>query len=361
MAALNEDIPRTCRAGCVVNVGNDFSVVLEDVPVPEPGHDEILLRLSATGLCYTDIHLMLDDLPMPKMLDYGVRSPGHEAVGVVVKLGSNVKSWKIGDRGGVKPLWDVCSQCARCWGGQETYCKKAVHTGCMVTGTYQSYMVSPAKYTTPIPDEVDDFTAAPMMCAGSTMLRSIRTSGLLPGDWAVFCGAGGGVGHIGVQIARAMGMRVIGLDGGDEKGDLCMKLGCEAFVDFSKTKNVEEEVLRITGGEGAHGVFVTATSPSAYKSAPLMVRVGGTVMCIGLPPWGTAFAGADPAIFIGNNLHMIGTQVGSMKDTHDVLEYAARGLVKPVYELYPFSKLPEAVSKLRSGKVAGRCVIDFNA
>lgn len=156
MAALNEDIPRTCRAGCVVNVGNDFSVVLEDVPVPEPGgsthgfcfayrheyaltyllkgHDEILLRLSATGLCYTDIHLMLDDLPMPKMLDYGVRSPGHEAVGVVVKLGSNVKSWKIGDRGGVKPLWDVCSQCARCWGGQETYCKKAVHTGCMVTG-----------------------------------------------------------------------------------------------------------------------------------------------------------------------------------------------------------------------------------
>lgn len=86
---------------------------------------------------------------------------------------------------------------------------------------------------------------------------------------------------MGVQLARAMGIRVIGIDGGDSKHDLCMRLGCEAFIDFTTTKNVEEEVMRITG-KGAHGVFVTASSPNAYRSAPGMCRVGGKVMCIGL-------------------------------------------------------------------------------
>lgn len=87
---------------------------------------------------------------------------------------------------------------------------------------------------------------------------------------------------MGVQIAKAMGFRVIGIDGGDEKKALCMKLGCEFFVDFTKTEDVVTEVIRITGGLGAHGVFVTATSAAAYKAAPMMVRVGGRVMCIGL-------------------------------------------------------------------------------
>jgi propanol-preferring alcohol dehydrogenase len=87
---------------------------------------------------------------------------------------------------------------------------------------------------------------------------------------------------MGVQIAKAMGMRVVGVDGGDAKRDLCMKLGCEAFVDFTKVKSVEEEVVKICDGKGAHGVFVTATSASAYASAPMMTRISGKVMCVGL-------------------------------------------------------------------------------
>jgi propanol-preferring alcohol dehydrogenase len=87
---------------------------------------------------------------------------------------------------------------------------------------------------------------------------------------------------MGVQIAKAMGMRVIAIDGGTEKRELCQKLGCEEFVDFTAVKSVEAEVMRITGGTGAHGIFVTAGSAAAYKSAPQMVRVGGRVMCIGL-------------------------------------------------------------------------------
>jgi propanol-preferring alcohol dehydrogenase len=214
------------------------------------------------------------------------------------------------------------------------------------------------------------------MCSGSTVYCSLKESGLKPGDWAVFPGAGGGVGHMGVQLAKAMGMRVVGVDGGDEKRDLCMKLGCEAFVDFTKVADVAEEVVKICDGKGAHGIFITATSGAAYASAPQMARISGKIMCIGLPVAGTAFAGADPLLMVGKNLHVIGTKVGSLYDTSKALEFAAQvsllnafcclsdmiqGKLKPIYEVFPLAKMPEAVEKLRSGKVAGRLVVDFNS
>jgi alcohol dehydrogenase, propanol-preferring len=100
------------------------------------GPNDLLLRLNATGICYSDLHYMLEDLPMPTMRQFGVKSPGHEGAGVVVKLGSNVKNWKVGDRAGVKPMKDVCFDCEHCWGNRETYCSGAVASGLMVTGLY---------------------------------------------------------------------------------------------------------------------------------------------------------------------------------------------------------------------------------
>jgi propanol-preferring alcohol dehydrogenase len=99
------------------------------------GPNELLLRLNATGICYSDLHYMMEDLPMPKMSAFNVRSPGHEGAGVVVKIGSDVKTWKVGDRGGVKPMWDTCMNCEWCWDGKhETYCAGAIVTGLTVAG-----------------------------------------------------------------------------------------------------------------------------------------------------------------------------------------------------------------------------------
>ena len=225
---------------------------------------------------------MLNDLPIPKMSAFGVRSPGHEGAGVIVKLGSNVTNWKVGDRAGIKPAYDACFNCELCWTGKETYCDDSPQIGLQFPGSYQQYVLSPARYTSRIPEGVDDFSAGPIMCSGSTIYCSLKESGLKPGDWAVFPGAGGGVGHMGVQLAKAMGMRVVGVDGGDAKRELCMKLGCEAFVDFTKVEDVATEVVKICDGKGAHGVFVTATSAGAYASAPMMTRISGKVMCVGL-------------------------------------------------------------------------------
>lgn len=186
-------------------------------------------------------------------------------------------------------------------------------------------------------------------------------SGLRPGQWAAFIGAGGGVGHMGVQLAKAMGARVIGIDSGQEKKELCLELGCEAFIDFTASKDIAGDAVQISDGEGAHAVFVTASSPAAYTLATKIARVGGKIMCVGMPPSGSAFAGDDPMFLILRNLKVIGTLTGSLRDTKEVLEFAARGLLRPVYETYSISQLPDAVAKLRAGQVRGRCVVDFNA
>jgi propanol-preferring alcohol dehydrogenase len=236
-----------------------------------------------------------------------VRSPGHEGAGIVVKLGSNVKTWKLGDRAGIKPLMDVCFNCEQCYNGRDNYCAQCVHTGLMCTGTYQQYVVSPARYASRIPEGIPDEIAAPIMCSASTMMRSLIESGLEPGQWACFPGGGGGVGIQGVQIAKGMGLRPIVVDTGDDKKKLAIEMGAEAFVDFKTSADVAKDVIAATDGIGAHGVFVTA--PAGYKTAVSLVgeRIGAKVMCIGIPPKDSGMIlGADPLQFIGKNLTVKG-------------------------------------------------------
>lgn len=225
---------------------------------------------------------MLGDLGLPPMSEFGVRSPGHEGAGVIVAKGANVKQLRIGQRAGLKPVFNTCQMCDLCWDDKEVYCPQSQFTGLVVPGTYQQYIVSPEKYTSPIPDGVSDFIAGPIMCSAGTMLRAIRESGLQAGAWACFPGGGGGVGIQGVQIAKYLGMRPVVIDTGAEKKELAMKMGAEAFVDFKEVKDVGEEVVKVCDGIGAHGVIVTA--PSAYKTAlsVLGTRVAGIVMCVGL-------------------------------------------------------------------------------
>lgn len=357
----NLTIPTHCKAGVVVNEGPNFQLQVEDVPVPTPGPDEILIRLNTTGLCSSDLHLMAGDLGVPPMSKFGVRSPGHEGAGVVVQVGDNVKTFRVGDRVGIKPILDTCDSCELCWDDKETYCSGAVLTGLLATGTYQQYIVSPARYASPIPGGVPDELAAPIMCSASTIYRSLRESGLRPGSWAVFPGGGGGVGIQGVQMAKAMGMRPVVVDTGAAKRALAKEMGAEAFVDFRETTDAVQAVVDIADGVGAHGVFVTA--PPAYKSAVSYVgkRVGAIVMCIGLAPAGTIVIGEDPNTFIFRNLTVRGTLVGSRRDTAAALDFARRGALRPVCEVYPISRMPEAIERLRRGDVAGRIVVDFNS
>ena len=222
---------------------------------------------------------------MGKMSDCGVMSPGHEGVGKIVALGPNVPDTlglKVGDRAGIKPLWTSCNSCMLCTTDREMYCTAGKQTGLHVPGSYQQYVLGEASHVMKIPDGVPDDVAAPIMCSGATIYRAIKEAGFQAGDWVAFVGAGGGVGHMGVMYAKAMGMRAIAVDGGSEKAEMCKRIGAEHYVDFTQVQDVNAEVIRLTDGSGAHGVIVTATSGAAYRSAVGMLRTSGTLMCIGL-------------------------------------------------------------------------------
>jgi D-arabinose 1-dehydrogenase-like Zn-dependent alcohol dehydrogenase len=231
----------------------------------------------------------------------------------------------------------------------------------LVNGSYAQYVVSPERYTTLIPDGVDDYIAGPIMCSASTIYTSIKESRLRPGDWAVFPGAGGGVGIQGVQLATAMGLRPVAIDTGDDKKKLCLETGgAEEFIDFKKVEDVAAEVVRICDGIGAHAVFVTAVQSYPSSISLLGNRIGGKVMCIGLPPAGQFHIDVDPNHIVFKNQTVTGTLVANMADVDKTLDFAKRGLLKPIYTVYPLSQFNEAVQKLRRGEIAGRAVVDFN-
>ncbi|EMF08070.1 alcohol dehydrogenase [Sphaerulina musiva SO2202] len=356
------EIPETCKAGVVVNYGPDFHLEVQDVPVPKPGPGQLLIKLNVTGLCGSDIHFMANDLGNPVgMQDFNVRSPGHEGAGVVVQLGAGVTNWKIGDRAGVRPMWDVCHNCTQCWNGEEQYCLQVIHTGMMTTGSYQQYVVTPAIYTAKIPDEVPDEAAGPIMCSASTMHCALREGGFKAGDWIVFPGGAGGVGIQGVQLARAMGMRPIVIDSGEAKKKLATTLGAEVFLDFKEETDIASRIKEIADGLGANGVIVTAWQ--TYRDAVSYIgdRASAKIVCIGLPPADqNIIAGAPPLLFALKKLTVTGCLVGTLQDTASALNYAKRGLLKPIAEVRGLSAFPESVQQLRRGEVAGRIVIDFN-
>jgi len=229
----------------------------------------------------------------------------------------------------------------------------------MADGSYKQYLASPERYTTLIPDGVSDYIAGPIMCSASTAYTSIKDSGLRPGQWAVFPGGGGGVGIQGVQLAAAMGLRVVVVDTGAERRELCKKYGAEHFVDFKEVEDTASEVVKLTEG-GAHAVYVTAVQSYPKSLSYLGTRIGGQVMCIGLPPAGQFHIDVNPSALISKNQSIKGTLVSGLVDVNETLDFARRGLLRLEPTVVGLSKFNESVQRLRSGEVAGRIVIDFN-
>lgn len=180
------------------------------------------------------------------------------------------------------------------------------------------------------------------MCGGVTAYTACKRSAVKPGQWIVLPGAGGGLGHFAIQYARAMGMRVIAIDGGDEKRDLCKRLGAEAYIDFTMSKDIAAEVMALTK-YGAHGVIVTAATRQGYETAPAFLRPGGTLVAVGLPKDPTVVAGAPPLVLALKRLQVVGSVVGTLKDVEEALDFTARGLVHvsdlPTTDVFPYSEI----------------------
>ncbi|KAF1847422.1 GroES-like protein [Cucurbitaria berberidis CBS 394.84] len=351
------DVPKTQKAAIKRGSGDSSTIAIQDVPVQLPGPDQILVKINYSGLCASDKSLLYDewDFKMAPQTNY---IAGHEGAGVVVAVGSNVQDlWQVGNRAGIKWIASVCRKCEFCTNGtDECHCPKQLNSGFTIAGTFQEYALTDAHYATRLPDGVKDEEAGPIMCGGVTAYVACKRSQVKPGQWIVIPGAGGGLGHFGVQYARAMGMRVIAIDGGDAKRDLCLKLGAEKYIDFKTTTDITTEIMKITT-YGAHGVLVFAATKAGYEQAPHLLRPNGTMVCVGLPNDPTIIAGAHPIVMCLRKLNVVGSVVGTLKDVEEALDFTARGLVHPILTQGGLEDIHRFCKDINAGRLVGRAVI----
>lgn len=234
-------------------------------------------------------------------------------------------------------------------------------------GTFQQYALGPVDYVTPIPDGVPSAEAAPLLCAGVTVYAALKRTKARPGQWALISGAGGGLGHLAVQIAsRGMGLRVIGVDHGS-KEEIVRKSGAEHFIDVTKYPTdtshnaISADVKALTpGGLGVHAAIVCVASNVAYTQALLFLRFNGTLVCVGVPEHEPkAIGSAYPALLMAKHLSVTGSSIGSQREAIETLEFAARGIIKAHVQTTTLDGLTRAFELLSSGKLEGRLVIEL--
>jgi propanol-preferring alcohol dehydrogenase len=317
----------------------------------KPG--EVLVRLAYTGVCHSDLHAWKGDWPLPTKVPL---VGGHEGTGYVAAIGQHTQTQlKVGDAVGVKWLANSCLGCEDCRKGHESTCaEQAVH-GYTVDGSFQQWCVSFADHVTPIPDDVSMSAAAPILCAGVTVYKALKEFGGVCGETVVIPGAGGGLGHLACQYARAMGYRVIAIDSGDDKRKLVASYGVKDFVDF-KDGDVVDKVRELTGGRGAHGVVVVAGGGNPYKDAQQFLRPHGTVVLVGVPTGATITAEVFGTVL--NAQRIIGSCVGNRQDAIEALQLAAAGDVATAYSVEALEALPSVFERMEAGQLRGRVVLD---
>src|SRR6202050_2338122 len=246
-------------------------LVLREMPIPSPGFGQILVKTEACGVCHTDLHAAHGDWPVKPTLPF---IPGHEAIGLVAAVGSGVTTVKEGDRVGVPWLYSACGHCEYCLTGWETVCAQAQFGGYTRNGGFAEFLLADPDYVAHVPAGLAPADAAPLICAGVTTYKGIKETEARPGEWIAISGIGG-LGHVAIQYAKAMGLHVVALDVTEEKLALARSLGAELAINAGAPDAISQ-VLKQTGG-GAHGVLVTAVSPPAFSQALQFVRRKGTV------------------------------------------------------------------------------------
>ena len=338
------------RAAVVEEFGRPLSI--RTVPVPRPGPNEVLVRVVACGVCHTDLHAAEGDWPVKPHPPF---IPGHEIAGVVHELGSEVRHLRVGDRVGVAWLHDSCQRCVYCETGWETLCEHQHNTGYSCDGGFAEYVLAHADFTARLPDALGFAEAAPILCAGVTTYKGLKETEARPGQWVAISGIGG-LGHVAIQYAKAMGLHVAALDIAPEKLALATKAGADLAVD-ARDAAATARILEATGG-GAHGVLVTAVSPPAFAAALGIVRRKGTVALVGLPPGEFATPIFDVVL---KRITLRGSIVGTRADLEEALAFAAEGKVRAEIETVPLEAVNRVFADLKSGHVTGRIVLDLAA
>ena len=335
------------KAAVVREFGKPLQI--EEMPVKRPGRNEILVKVIASGVCHTDLHAANGDWPVKPNLPL---IPGHEAIGYVVALGAEVAGVKEGDIVGVPWLYSACGGCEFCLTGWETLCKTQQNGGYSVDGGYAEYVIADARYVAHLPANTDFIAMAPIVCAGVTVYKGLKETEVRPGQWVGISGVGG-LGHLAIQYAKAMGMHIAAIDVDDDKLALARSLGAELTVN-ARQQDPGEFLQKETGG--MHGVLVTAPSPIAFRQGLSTLRRKGILALNGLPP-----GSFDLPIFetVLNRYTIRGSIVGTRKDLQEAIEFAVEGKVKATIHTAKLEDINTVLDNMAKGKIEGRVVLDI--
>jgi alcohol dehydrogenase len=325
------------RAALVTAVNGPWEI--KDVPQPELGTNQLLVKMHASGICYTDVHETLGHIPgaFPRIL-------GHEPVGEVVAVAPDVISRKVGDRVGVPWIQATCGRCEWCARGRKNFCAQAKSTGINLQGGHAEFMPMYADATFLIPDGVSYEQAAPIFCAGYTVWSGLRWARPQPHERVAVLGIGG-LGHLAVQYAKAAGFITIAISRSPDKDKMIRELGADEIVRDGKG---------LAAAGGADIVLSTTNSTQAMMDSIQGLRPDGRIVTMG--------ADSEPlslSIFdlLMKRIQVIGSQQNGPEYLYEALDFVAQGKVKTIAETYPLAEAAKAYQRVAEGKARFRAVL----
>jgi propanol-preferring alcohol dehydrogenase len=335
------------QAAVLTEIGQPLRI--EDVAKPIEGEGEVLVKIEASGVCHSDLHLADGDWPGALSTVTEPLILGHEVVGTVTALGPNTDGFAVGDRVGLGWLCETCGECDYCHEGDENICKRRKVTGLAIQGGYAEYFKAKASHLLKVPEGLDPVQAAPLFCAGVTVYRAVSKANLQPGQRVAVFGVGG-LGHLAVQLVKNSGAETIAVDVGEEKLELARSLGADHVF------SAEEAVKSIRKLGRVHAAVVTAAARPAYDAALASLRKKGTLVVVGLPKEEVGFIADD---FVTGEYRILGTAVGTREDIRQTLELAAQGKLQCRTETVQLDQINKTFDRLRKGEVTGRVVLTF--
>jgi dehydrogenase len=328
------------KAAVVPKIGGKWEV--KEVPTPHPATNQVLIKMHASGLCYTDVHITEGHVPTGAF----PRTIGHEPAGEIVEVGEGVTSRKIGDRVGVPWFQASCGRCEWCLRGKPMFCAQMIGTGIGIQGSHAEYMVAYSDATMLLPDGLTYEQAAPVFCAGYTVWSGLRWANPKPHERIAVVGIGG-LGHLALQYSKAAGFETIAITHSKDKEELVHKLGADIVVS-------DGQGLREAGG--ADIILATSNSYKAAADTLRGLRPDGRLMFIGGSD--EPFTIPSPGELLFNRHQIIGSSQNGREYLYEALDYVAKGKVKVMAEIFPLEEIADAYEKVANGKVRFRAVIN---
>ncbi len=313
--------------------------VLQEAPTPEPGPNQVLIKIRASGMCYTDVHQARGEIPGPFP-----RTLGHEPVGEIDAIGAGVTARKVNDRVGVPWLQSSCGRCEWCFRGKAMFCADMLGTSMQLAGGHAEYMLAHADATMLIPEGLSFEQAAPIFCAGYTVWSGLRWAAPQPGDRVAVLGIGG-LGHLAVQYAKAGGFHTIAVSHSPDKDQLIRELGADEIV---------RDGAGLAAAGGADIVLGTSNSTAATADAIRGLRPDGRLVIMGVEAKPLA---VSPFDLLMRRIKIIGSQQNGREYLHEALAIAASGKVRVATETYQLDEIGKAYERVEKGQVRFRAVI----